>query len=71
MKFYWFNDTKKRYVLYGPTFNDYLGGVEPQSGQTFEVELGDGEMPFIKVWDDGAVLVSGIKTELTIEDKHG
>lgn len=58
MKLFWFNDTNDAQVVYGPTFNEYLGTVQPQTGQFFEIKLEEGSIPFIKTWPNGQVLLS-------------
>lgn len=61
MKIYYFNDTKHNQFVSLNDFHQPFKVLQKGSGEFFEIELKEGESPFIKVWENGQVLISTIK----------
>ena len=75
MKLDFFNDTKRALRLHPGTDSvdtepDYPLHIPPHSNMTFD--LPDGCRPFVKLWEDGTLLVRGNPAKLpSIEDMIG
>lgn len=62
MKVYYFNDTYYKQTIY---VNDLMNPVvvlNPAMGGVFEIKDCENSIPFIKVWENGMVLISTITT---------
>lgn len=59
MKIYYFNDTKDFQMIHIGDFNSDVIVLNLARGEFFEVPLKENQVPFIKVWANGHVLLSG------------
>lgn len=57
---FYFNDRKIPAMLFRNTLGDLVGLLEPAEGREVEIELEDGQIPFIKVWETNSVLIGGM-----------
>jgi hypothetical protein len=65
MKIYYFNDTSEFQYVH---VNDLFGqgkALSPASGDYFEFDLKENQVPFIKVWSYHVVLLTGIDNNIT------
>lgn len=58
MKIFYFNDTGYAVRVYANTLGDYKRTLEQAEGDVFDLDVKEGQIPFIKVWSDGNVLLS-------------
>lgn len=57
MKLYYFNDTDDSQAIFIRDLHDDPSCLYPATGDYFEIELKENQIPFIKVWG-GTVLIS-------------
>lgn len=58
MKIYYFNDTERKQLVYVNTLSSEPETLASADGSIFDVKVRDNAIPFIKVWEDGVVLLS-------------
>ena len=68
MKLFYFNDTTKNQLIY---VDDLFGGpviLETATGYLADIDIKENQIPFIKVWGTGIVLISSMDapTNVTI-----
>lgn len=64
MKLYYFNDRKTKARVCVGTLVYTSRVLSPAEGAVFEVEIPEGSSPFIKVYDDGSVLLAAVPEEM-------
>ena len=60
MKIYYINDRKTKATIYIDTMVYTAGILQPAEARAFEVKVGEGQVPYIKVWETNAVLISSV-----------
>lgn len=67
MKIFYLNDETTpvtiRLIGNAPDYKNTYVTLQPQEGQTFEVEVPAGSIPFVKRWDNHTVLLSYTKDQ--------
>lgn len=63
LEIFYFNDTLENQSVCIGTLHTIAACLKPAQGDYFELELKDGQVPFIKVWKN-MVLISAIKESL-------
>ena len=59
MRLYYFNDTNKIQQIFISTFFVPPIQLSPQQGDFFEISISANQIPYIKVWENGTVLLGG------------
>ena len=63
LEIYYFNDTLENQSVCVNTLHTMITCLKPAQGDYFELELKEGQVPFIKVWKN-MVLISSMKEKL-------
>lgn len=63
MKIFYMNDTAKVQQIYIDTFYNPGILIDPGKGDYFEINVKENQIPFIKTWTNGSVLLSGMDYE--------
>jgi hypothetical protein len=63
MQIFYFNDTLETQSVCIGTLHTQLAVLKPAQGNYFELELKEGQVPYIKVWKN-MVLISSMKERL-------
>lgn len=63
MKIYYLNDTYEHVDVYTNDLRGNPKGLDPATGDYFEVDLKENQVPFIKMWEVGNILISGIDND--------
>ncbi len=61
VQLYWFNDTKKiHYIFFNSLYlQDRLAVVQPQTTSLLTFQIKENQVPFIKQWDNGNMIIWG------------
>lgn len=60
MKIYYFNDKFDSVDIFINDFINQPKTLDAATGDYFEIELKENQIPFIKVWESNIVLISGM-----------
>lgn len=60
MKIYYFNDTFDTIDIFVNDFTTTAISLECETGGFFDINLKENQIPFIKVWNNNIVLISGM-----------
>jgi hypothetical protein len=63
LEIYYYNDTLENQSVCVNNLHTIVTVLKPAQGDYFELELKDGQVPFIKVWKN-MVLISAVKERL-------
>lgn len=66
MKIFYFNDRKTKARVHIDSLVYLSNILGPAQGAAFEVKIPEGYVPFVKVWDDGNVLLSSVPQEMVM-----